>query len=128
MKVLYERKVNKQFEEAVESIKNSLAKNKFGVLWELNFKDKLKEKGLEFNKNFKVLEVCNPAQAKEVLDTNIEVGYFLPCKVVVYEKNNSVFVGMLRPTEIINMLDNNELTKIADDVEMVLKNAIDSIE
>lgn len=128
MKVLYERKVNKQFEEAVESIKNSLAKNKFGVLWELNFKDKLKEKGLDFNKNFKVLEVCNPVQAKEVLDTNIEVGYFLPCKVVVYEKNNSVFVGMLRPTEIINMLDNNELTKIADDVEMVLKDAIDSIE
>lgn len=128
MKVLYERKVNKQFEEAVESIKNGLAKNKFGVLWELNFKDKLKEKGLDFNKNFKVLEVCNPVQAKEVLDTNIEVGYFLPCKVVVYEKNNSVFVGMLRPTEIINMLDNNELTKIADDVEMVLKNAIDSIE
>lgn len=128
MKVLYERKVNKQFEEAVESIKISLAKNKFGVLWELNFQDKLKEKGLDFNKNFKVLEVCNPVQAKEVLDTNIEVGYFLPCKVVVYEKNNSVFVGMLRPTEIINMLDNNELNKIADDVELVLKNAIDSIE
>ena len=128
MKVLYEIKVNKQYEEAVESIKNSLAKNKFGVLWELNFKDKLKEKGLDFSKNFKVLEVCNPVQAKEVLDTNIEVGYFLPCKVVVYEKNNSVFVGMLRPTEIINMLDNNELTKIADNVERVLKDAIDSIE
>jgi uncharacterized protein (DUF302 family) len=34
-------------------------------LWELNFKDKLQEKGLDFDKNFKILEVCNPVQAKE---------------------------------------------------------------
>lgn len=127
MKVVYERKVNKKFDETVESLKRSLADNKFGVLWELNFKDKLKEKGLDFNKNFKVLEVCNPVQAKEVLDLNIEVGYFLPCKVVVYEKNNSVFVGMMRPTELINMIENNKLMNIADNVEKVLKNAIDSI-
>lgn len=127
MNIKYEVEVKKPFSEVVESLKNSLSKNDFGVLWELNFKDKLKEKNLEFESNFKILEVCNPVQAKKVLSANIEVGYFLPCKVVVYEKNSSVFVGMMKPTEFIKMLGNDELITVAEDVENVLKKSIDSI-
>jgi uncharacterized protein (DUF302 family) len=126
MDIKYEIETKKSFNEAVEDLKKSLSENKFGVLWELNFKDKLKEKGLDFESNFKILEVCNPVQAKEVLSRNIEVGYFLPCKVVVYEKGNSVYIGMMKPTELIKMLGNEELTTIAQDVEKVLRNAIDS--
>ena len=116
MEIKYEMEVKKSFDEAVESLKSSLSENKFGVLWELNFKDKLKEKNLDFESNFKILEVCNPVQAKEVLSRNIEVGYFLPCKLVVYEKNSSVFIGMMKPTELIIMLGNEELTTVAEDV------------
>ena len=126
MEIKYEMEVKKSFDEAVESLKSSLSENKFGVLWELNFKDKLKEKNLDFESNFKILEVCNPVQAKEVLSRNIEVGYFLPCKLVVYEKNSSVFIGMMKPTELIRMLGNEELTTVAEDVEGVLKKAIDN--
>ena len=126
MDIKYEVEVKKSFDEAVDSLKNSLSENKFGVLWELNFKDKLKEKDLEFESNFKILEVCNPVQAKDVLSRNIEVGYFLPCKLVVYEKNSSVFIGMIKPTELIQMIGNEELTTVAKDVEYTLKKAIDS--
>jgi len=126
MDIKYEVEVKKSFDEAVNSLKNSLSENKFGVLWELNFKDKLKEKDLEFESNFKILEVCNPVQAKEVLSRNIEVGYFLPCKLVAYEKNSSVFIGMIKPTELIQMIGNEELTTVANDVENALKKAIDS--
>jgi len=122
----YEVEVKKSFDEAVESLKISLSENKFGVLWELNFKDKLKEKNLEFESNFKVLEVCNPVQAKEVLSKDIEAGYFLPCKLVVYEKNSSVFIGMMKPTELIQMLGKKELMAVAKDVENTLKKAIDN--
>ena len=125
MDLKYEVKTSKTFSTAVEDLKKSLSENKFGVLWELNFKDKLEEKGLDFHQNFKVLEVCNPKQAKEVLDRHIEVGYFLPCKMVVYEKENSVFIGMMRPTSMIGMLGQEELLSIAQQVETVLKKAID---
>lgn len=125
MDLRYEVKTSKTFSTAVEDLKKSLSENKFGVLWELNFKDKLEEKGLDFHQNFKVLEVCNPNQAKEVLDRHIEVGYFLPCKMVVYEKENNVFIGMQRPTSMIGMLGQEELLSIAQQVETVLKKAID---
>lgn len=125
MDVNYEVKTNKTFSTAVEDLKRSLSENDFGVLWELNFKDKLQEKGLDFHQNFKVLEVCNPKQAKEVLDLHIEAGYFLPCKMVVYEKENSVFMGMMRPTSMIGLFGQDELLSIAQQVETVLKKALD---
>ncbi|MDP4127478.1 MAG: DUF302 domain-containing protein [Bacillota bacterium] len=125
MELKYEVKTGKTFLTAVEDLKKTLSENSFGVLWELNFKDKLAEKGLDFQPNFKVLEVCNPKQAKEVLDRHIEVGYFLPCKMVVYEKDNSVFMGMVRPTSMIGMLENHELLNIAQEVEEVLKKTLD---
>lgn len=127
MEIIYEVKVKKSFEDTIDALKKSLSEHNFGVLWELNFKDKLKEKGLDFDTNFKVFEVCNPKQAKEVLESHIEVGYFLPCKMVIYEKNNSVYVGMLRPTDLIGMFNDDSLVSIAKEVEKELKAAIDAI-
>lgn len=124
MDVQYKVATNKSFENALEDLKSSLSNHHFGVLWELSFKDKLAEKGLEFNKNFTILEVCNPKQAKEVLEHNIEVGFFLPCKMVVYEDDNSVYIGMPKPTKLINMVDKG-LSAVAEEVENVLKAAIE---
>lgn len=127
MNIKYEVKSEKSFDEAVESLKKSLSENKFGVLYELNFKDKLKEKGLEFDSNFKILEVCNPVQAQEVLNRNIEIGYFLPCKMVVYEKEGSVYIGMIKPTELIQIIGSEEeIIATAKDIENVLKKSIDA--
>lgn len=42
MEIKYEIETEKAFDTAVESLKNSLSENKFSVLWELNFKDKLR--------------------------------------------------------------------------------------
>lgn len=33
-----------------------------------------------------VIDVCNPHQAKQVLEKHLDVGFFLPCKMVVYEE------------------------------------------
>jgi len=124
MDVTYKVQTDKSFKQAIEDLKTSLSHYKFGVLWQLNFKDKLKEKGLDFDKNLEIIEVCNPSQAKKVLDQNIEVGYFLPCKIVVYEEDGSVFIGMPRPTELIGMIKDNKLISTALEVENQLKSAI----
>lgn len=125
MDIEYKVKTDKSFEKAVEDLKTRLGEHKFGVLWELNFKDKLQEKGLDFNTNFKVLEACNPGQAKKAFDAHLEAGYFLPCKLVVYEDHGSVLMGMLRPTELIGLANFEDLSAIAREVENELKSAID---
>lgn len=125
MDIQYKLATTKNFEKALEDLKSSLSNHNFGVLWELSFKDKLAEKGLDFDKNFTILEVCNPKQAKEVLERNIEVGFFLPCKMVVYEDNDTVYIGMPKPTKLISMVD-DDLSSIAEEVENVLKAAIEN--
>ncbi|HEX3012328.1 MAG TPA: DUF302 domain-containing protein [Syntrophomonadaceae bacterium] len=122
----YEVETKKSFDEAVLSIQRSLEEQKFGVLWKLNFKDKLKEKGISFESNFTILEVCNPHKAKEVLGKHIDVGYFLPCKVVVYEDQESVKIGTINPEMLINMLEYSDLRDTAAEVEKILITAINN--
>ena len=124
MDIIFERKTDKSFEEAVLDLKESLKVKSFGVLVELNLKDKLKEKGQDFNTNFLVLEVCNPEKAKTVLEKRIEAGYMLPCKMVVYEKEGAVWLGMQNPKKLIELVGDESLKEIAEEVYDHLSQAI----
>ncbi|NDL66209.1 DUF302 domain-containing protein [Anaerotalea alkaliphila] len=127
MEIIYEVEKDMSVAEAADRVKEALAAVQFGVLWELNFKEKLAEKGLDFDRDFLVMEVCNPKKAKTVLDTTIRAGYFLPCKVAVYEKDGKAVVGMARPTVLIRALEVEALVSLAAEVEADLRQAIDSI-
>lgn len=124
MNMLYEVKTEKSFEVAREDLKKSLGARSFGVLWEMNFKDKLHEKGLEFEDDFQVMEVCNPPKAKKVLDKYREAGYMLPCKMAVYTKEGQVFMGMMKPTALIGVMEKEDLSDVAEEVEAILKEAL----
>lgn len=126
MDIRYEKYTNKTFKEAVDSISSSLKDRNFGVLWQLNFREKLSEHGIDFTNNFMILEVCNPHKANEVLSTHIEVGYFLPCKVAVYEKDGKVFIGTVKPGHLIGLMGFDDLDHVANEVEEILIEAIDA--
>ncbi|WP_175640670.1 DUF302 domain-containing protein [Metabacillus schmidteae] len=108
---------NKNIKEAISSLEINLKEEKFGVLWMFDIKEKLQEKGLEFDSDYLVLEVCNPHEAQKVLKENLLVGYFLPCKIVVYNDNGKTNIGMPRPTALINLVNNEEVKKLARDIE-----------
>ncbi len=113
-------------ETTLVKVKTSLKENGFGTLYELNFKDKFEEHHIEFNTNFYVLEVCNPKYAKEILDISMDIGYFLPCKVVVYEKDSDVIIGMLKPTEMLHLITENKKAGIlAAEVEKIIKESME---
>lgn len=115
----------KGLKETITSLQESLKEEQFGVLWEFDVKGKLEEKGLEFDEDFVVLEVCNPHEAKRVLDVNKLVGYFLPCKIVVYVEKGVTKIGMPKPTELIKAVNEPQLTEFATDIEKRLIGAID---
>lgn len=120
----YTVETKKSVDEAIESLEESLKEEKFGVLWMFDIKEKLQSKGLEFNKEFKVLEVCNPFEAQRVLNENNLAGYFLPCKIVVYINDGKTIIGMPRPTSLISMLNDNKMKELAKDIEDRLINCI----
>lgn len=126
MEMNYKVRTDKTIEEAVEALKATLSEHQFGVLVEHNFQETLKNKGVEFDKDFVLLEVCNPVKAKTVLEEDLEMAYFLPCKVGVYEMNNQVYIGMPLPTKLMGMTGNPNLLHTAQDVEDILLAAINA--
>lgn len=107
----------KKPDELIEALEAELKEEGFGVLWSFNVREKLQEKGLEYNDNFHILEVCNPHDAKEILSLSKLAGYFLPCKVVVYEDNGKTFAGMPQPSTLMDFIDDEKVNDMANNVE-----------
>ncbi len=122
----YTVETSKTIDEAINELEQHLKEEQFGVLWKFDLQEKLKEKGLDFNEKYKILEVCNPVEAHRVLLANRLNGYFLPCKIAVYEHEGRTAIGMPRPTSLIGMAgDTSEMAALAADVEKRLIACID---
>ena len=126
MELIYEKSTNKSFIEALEAIIGELKAREFGVLWKLNFKDKMAEHDIDFTNNFMILEVCNPEKANRVLSKHIKMGYFLPCKVVVYENEGEVKIGTARPELLMGMMGLDGLEDVSSEVEKILIQSINA--
>ncbi len=111
-------------EETVEKLGEAFQKQEFGVLWDFDAKGKLDEKGVGLDNKFRILEVCSPKIAKEVLEETMLAGYFLPCKVVVYEENGETKAGMPNPTKLMEFVDNEKVMKVAEKVEAKMEAAM----
>lgn len=117
---------NKGIDETIAALEQNLKEQKFGILWQLDLPAKLQEKGIDTYKNpYRVLEVCNPFEAARVLNVNELVGYFLPCKITVYESEGVTKIGLPKPTALVSMLENDELKAIARDIEATLIQVLD---
>lgn len=120
----YSVETSKTVDEAVQALEESLQANKFGVLWQLDLPAKLQEKGVDFTTPYRVLEVCNPHEAKKVLTLNPLAGYFLPCKIVVYEVDGQTHIGLPKPSALMDVMGDPALADIAAGVEASLVQAV----
>jgi uncharacterized protein (DUF302 family) len=115
------------YETVIEMVKDVLKKEGFGVLTEIDIKQKIKEKlGLDMKK-YIILGACNPSNAYKAILVEENIGLMLPCNVIVYEKGSKTALSFVRPTVAMQMVDNAELQKIAEAVEGQLKRAFDAV-
>jgi len=94
--------------------------HQFRVLAVHNVQKTLAEKGFEHGP-LKIIEVCNARFAYQALSKQVDVALFMPCRYVVYIKEQKTVVKLARPSLIARMLPVDELGDLATDVEQVLK-------
>lgn len=126
MELYLEKRTNKSFQKALEDLRESLKERQFGVLWELNFKDKFAEKGFEYGVNHMILEVCNPKIAIEILNAQPDMAYFLPCKMMIRDDGDSVVIGMIKPEALVVIIGEDKIKEAALIVEKTLWSAIEA--
>ncbi len=123
--MLYRVKSTKPISQVGRDLEAAAQKHKFGVMAVHDLKEKLKEKGVEFGGDCLIFEVCNPQQAKRVLEANPEISTALPCRISVYREGPDVTLATLRPTAMIEMYHTPELRSVAEEVESVIFKIMD---
>jgi len=116
------------YEEAVEKVRVALQTEGFGVLCEIDIKEKLKEKlGVDF-RNYVILGACNPPLAYKSLKQELGIGLLLPCNVIVYETDEAgkSVVAALDGKTMLSTVGGNDTTldAVATEVNEKLKRVV----
>lgn len=123
----YSRTLDLPYAEALERTREALKTEGFGVLCEIDIKQKLKEKlGVDF-RNYVVLGACNPPLAYETLQEEINIGLLLPCNVIVYEQDGHTVVSTVDAVRMLSLVGNPRLESTAASVNEKLRRVIDAL-
>ena len=123
----FSKTIELPYEKAVEKTRGALKDEGFGVLCEIDLKEKLKEKlGVDFRK-YVILGACNPPLAYKTLQQEIDIGLLLPCNVIVYEADEpgKSVVAAIDARAMLSVVDANEtLDSVAREVNEKLKRVV----
>ena len=109
---------NKSFDQACTDLEAAVLRNSFGVLHVHDLGNTLRSKGMTFDQECRVFEICNPGQASKVLATDMRLNMALPCRISVYTENGKTKIGMIKPGEMLSALSKEPaLNQIAKEVE-----------
>lgn len=110
----------KPLAQVAADLEKAVVNHKFGVLGVHDLKAKMAEKGVTFARECRVYEVCNPHQAKKVLETNLEISTALPCRISLYEEGGRTRLATIMPTALIALYQTPALRGVAEEVEATL--------
>jgi len=124
--MLYSRHSPGGASQLVERLKQAAQRHRFGVLAVIDLKAKLADKGVTFDRDCVVVEVCNPRQAAQVLRHDPAIATSLPCRIAVWADGSGTTAATVRPTALLSMYDGAEpLAGVAEQVESALVAIID---
>ena len=124
--MLYIRQTDKSVDQAFQDIQGCIARHGFGLLHHYDFRKTLRDKGFDLDNECRVLEVCNPGQASEVLHKDMAINMALPCRVSIYQDGGKTFIGMIPPSQLLGLIaDPASLGEVAGQVEATMRAIID---
>lgn len=108
----------KPFEQASEDLEAAVKNHGFGVLHIHDLGTTLRSKGIAFDEQCKVFEVCNPGQAAKVLSADMRLNMALPCRISVFTEKGKTKIGLIKPVQMLSALSQDPaLVQVANEVE-----------
>ena len=122
------KKAEGTFEEVIAKVTEELKREGFGIISEIDLKNKFKEKlNVDF-RNYKILGACNPSLAYKAILQEDKIGTMLPCNILVQEhEGGGVEVSAINPLDSMGTVDNASLQSIAAEVTGKLNSVIDRL-
>jgi uncharacterized protein (DUF302 family) len=108
----------KSFDQASADLDSAVNRHGFGVLHVHDLGSTLRSKGIVFEEQCKVFEVCNPAQAAKVLSTDMRLNMALPCRISVFTDKGKTKIGLIKPVQMLSALSQEAaLVQVSEEVE-----------
>jgi len=123
--MLHVTESRKPIDRVAADLEAAVVRHRFGVLGMHDLRAAMAQKGVAFARECRIFEVCNPHQAKRVLEANLEVSTALPCRISVYEEAGVTKLATIRPTAMIALYGTPGLKEVAEDVEQTLVQIMD---
>jgi uncharacterized protein (DUF302 family) len=117
------------FQRAIESVKQALAAEGFGILCEIDVAATMKKKlDVDF-RPYVILGACNPPLAHRALTAERDIGLLLPCNVIVYADDipGRSVIAALDPVVALSVTGNTDLQPVALDVKARLIRALGAV-
>lgn len=115
------------YDEAVERTKSLLKGEGFGVLCDIDVSKTLREKADIDFRPYRILGACNPTFAHRALEEEAQLGLLLPCNVVVQVLSGVTVVSAIDARALLSVVGNSNLLELADEVNIRLGRALDSL-
>jgi len=119
--MLYQLHSTRTLGEIAKALEESAARNQFGIIADHDLRETMKKKGVEFAMECRIFEVCNPHQAKKVLEADSAISTALPCRISVYGSGDGYTLATMLPTEMLKSFDRPDVAPVAKEVEDVIK-------
>lgn len=114
----YIAETEKSFDQASADLEAAVKRHNFGVLHVHDLATTLRNKGIAFDEQCRVFEVCNPVQAARVLATDMRLNMALPCRISVFTEKGKTKIGLIRPEQMLSALSQDAaLIQVAKEVE-----------
>ena len=109
---------SKSFDQASADLDSAVKRHNFGVLNVHDLGSTLRSKGIAFDEQCKVFEICNPGQAAKVLSADMRLNMALPCRISVYTEKGKTKIGLIKPVQMLSALSQDPaLRQVAKEVE-----------
>jgi uncharacterized protein (DUF302 family) len=108
---------DKSVDEVATALVIAVPANHFSIMHVHNLQKSMTQKGVEFTRECQVFEVCQPQQAKKVLEQNMSISTALPCRLSLYREDGKTVLATLKPTTLLSMFNAPQLEGAAQEVE-----------
>lgn len=96
------------------------ARHGFGVIGGYDFRARMAEKGVPFDRDVRVVDLCNPVQAKRALEADLRVATVLPCRIAIWRDDAGTRVAALDPAAMASWFGSPALADVGHAVAPVI--------
>jgi uncharacterized protein (DUF302 family) len=117
---------SKPIDEACQALERAVTEHRFGILHVHDVRQTLAKKGVPFDREVRIFDVCNPQRAKQVLEKSPLMSAALPCAISVFSEAGKTTFAFIRPTVMLGLFGVADLGPVAEEVERTVREIVEA--